>query len=313
MKVRLLGNTKLQVSEIGLGAWQLGEDRAWRGPDEDESLRIVDEALRLGCTFIDTAPGYAHGRSEALIGRALEGRRDAALLCTKFGHSADGRTDFAADSIRGSLEESLVRLRTDHVDVLLMHSPSDHALRDPAAPQFRALEELKSEGLVRAYGISLDQDTNEELDEAAASGADVIEVRFNVLHQEPLPAIERAADRGLGIVVKVPLESGWLSGRYTRESTFGDVRRRWSVDGIQARATLVDEIATLVPPGTPLAQAALRFLLAHETVSTVIPGACTLDQLRENVAAADDTLPPDVTVALHQLWQERLASHPFTW
>jgi aryl-alcohol dehydrogenase-like predicted oxidoreductase len=313
MRMRLLGDTGLQVSEIGLGAWQLGEDRAWSGPGEEESLRIVDEALRFGCTFIDTAPGYARGRSEALIGRALEGRRGTAVLCTKFGHSADGRTNFDASAIRVSLEESLARLRTDYVDILLMHSPSDPALRNPAAPQLQTLEKLKEEGLIRAYGISLDQDTNEELDEAAASGAAVVEVRFNALHQEPLPAIDRAADRGLGIVVKVPLESGWLSGRYTGESTFADVRRRWSADDIRARAAVVDEIAALAPPGMPLARLALRFVLAHEAVSTVIPGARTIDQLRENLAAADDTLPSDVVASVSRLWQERLASHPFAW
>jgi aryl-alcohol dehydrogenase-like predicted oxidoreductase len=312
MKQRVLGRTGIEVSEIGLGAWQLGEE-SWRGPGEEQSLQIVDEALALGCTFVDTAPGYGGGRSEELLGRALAGRRDGVVLCTKFGYWPDRRADHDASRIEESVEQSLRRLRTDYVDLLLVHSPPDPAVLEIDAPHYPVLERLKSSGVIRAYGVSLTDDSRAELLRVLETGSDAVEVRFNALHQEPLDAIEHAAERGVAVVVKVPLESGWLSGRYRADSTFGDVRSRWMPEEIARRARLVNEFERLLPTGTSTPHAALQFVLAQPAVSTVIPGAKSLEQLRDNVAAAGGSLPPETVTAIRELWEEELQHEPLPW
>src|SRR5262249_38151110 len=203
MEKRVLGRTGIEVSELGLGAWQLGEE-SWRGPGEEEALQIVDEALALGCTFVDTAPGYGGGRSEELLGRAPAGRREWGVLLTEFGYWADRRPDHDAARIEESVEQSLRRLRTDRVDLLLVHSPPDPLVLDVDAPHYAVLERLKTSGVIRAYGVSLTDDSGTELRRVLETGSDAVEVRFNALHQEPLEAIEHAAERGVAVIVKVP-------------------------------------------------------------------------------------------------------------
>jgi aryl-alcohol dehydrogenase-like predicted oxidoreductase len=312
MRSRALGNTGIAVSELGLGAWQLGE-RSWNGPGEEESMRIVDEALALGCTFVDTAPIYGGGRSEELLGQALRERRRRVVVCTKFGYWPDRTADFSPDRIEESVEGSLRRLRTDYLDVLLIHSPPDPGVLDPSAPHYVTLERLKSEGVVRAYGVSLAEDSSAELERVLETTSQVVEVRFNALHQEPLAGMEHATGQGVGVIVKVPLESGWLSGRYRAQSTFDDVRSRWTRDEIMRRARLVQGFERILPEGTPVAHGALQFVLAQSAVSTAAPGAKSVAQLRENVAAADGSLPSKVVAAIRDLWERELRDAPLAW
>lgn len=311
MEKRALGSTGIEVGVIGLGAWQLGNSTMWHGPDEAESLRIVDEALELGCTLFDTAPGYGEGRSEELLGRALRGRRDQVVIVSKFGHTADGRTDFGPAAVEPSVRESLRRLQTDYLDILLLHSPP-RELMDGSAPQYAELERLRDAGLIRAYGVSLDWnvDLQRVLD---TTRSQVVEVLFNAFHQDPLPGIERAGAQDVGVIVKVPLDSGWLSGKYGRGSTFDGVRDRWSADDIARRADLVERFERLLPPGTSTPHGALRYVLAQSGVTAAIPGARSLAQLRDNVAAADDVLPAAVLRAIRQLWEERVGDNPVPW
>jgi aryl-alcohol dehydrogenase-like predicted oxidoreductase len=312
MRSRVLGTTGIQVSELGLGAWQLGEP-SWNGPGEQESLRIVDEALTLGCTFVDTAPTYGGGRSEELLGQALQGRRQRVVVCTKFGYWPDRSADFSPERIQASVQASLRRLRTDYLDVLLLHSPPDPTVLEASAPHYVTLERLKSQGVVRAYGVSLTEDSSAELERVLETTSQVVEVRFNVLHQEPLAGIEQAATQGLGVIVKVPLESGWLSGRYRAASTFDDVRSRWTREEITRRARLVQGFERILPEGTPPARGALQFVLAQSAASTVAPGAKSIAQLRENVAAADGSLPSKVVAAIRDLWEREVRDAPLAW
>jgi aryl-alcohol dehydrogenase-like predicted oxidoreductase len=234
VETRALGATGIEVGVVGLGAWQLGNTTMWDGPDETESLRIVDEAIELGCTLFDTAPGYGEGRSEELLGRALRDRRDRVVICSKFGHTADGRSDFSAGAIEPSARESLRRLQTDYLDILLLHSPPDE-LMDGGAPQYAELERLRSLGMIRAYGVSLDWDRAlKRVLDTTRSG--VVEVLFNAFHQDPAPGVARAGSEGVGVIAKVPLDSGWLAGRYGRASTFSGVRSRWTAEDIARRA-----------------------------------------------------------------------------
>ncbi len=310
MKRRPLGATGLEVSEVGLGAWQLG-NADWNGPDGDAGVSLVLEALDLGCNLFDTAPGYGGGRSEEILGHALAGRRDEAVLVSKFGHTTTGGTDFGVERLRPAVEESLGRLATDRLDVLLLHNPPGELL-DGRHPLYAALERLRDEGLIRAYGASVDWSA--DIDRVlGTTGSSVLEVLVNAFHQEPLPAVERARDRGVGVLVKVPLDSGWLSGRYGRDSVFTGVRSRWTREVVERRAVLVERFAALLPPGVSLPHAALRFVLAQPGVSSVIPGARTSEQLRDNLAAADEPLPPDVVAAVRELWQRELADDPLPW
>jgi aryl-alcohol dehydrogenase-like predicted oxidoreductase len=304
VRKRILGSSGVEVSEIGMGAWQLGAYREWEGPDEAESFAIVDEALRRGCTFFDTAPPYADGRSEEFLGRALEGRRDEAVLCTKFGFWPPGyRNDYAYDRIEESVEQSLRRLRTDHLDVLLIHG-ADSFLDGSSAPHYKVMQRLLDSGVIRAYGVEMgDRLSVEGLRQLVdTTGVTCVEVRFNVLCQSTGALFEPAADAGIGLIVSVPLEMGWLSGKYVGTSTFpGESRSRWSADLVAERAARVEEFRSLVPAGSTMAQAALSFILAHPEVSTIIPGAKSVAQVRGNVAAADTALPAETLAAIRRL------------
>jgi len=311
VETRALGATGIEVGVVGLGAWQLGNTTMWDGPDETESLRIVDEAIELGCTLFDTAPGYGEGRSEELLGRALRDRRDRVVICSKFGHTADGRSDFGPDAIEPSVRESLRRLQTDYLDILLLHSPPDE-LMDGGAPQYAELERLRSLGMIRAYGVSLDWDRAlQRVLDTTRSG--VVEVLFNAFHQDPAPGVARAGSEGVGVIAKVPLDSGWLAGRYGRGSTFSGVRSRWTVADIARRADLVERFEQVLPPGLGVAQAALRYVLAQDGMTAVIPGARSVEQLRTNVAAAGGTLPAETVAAIRRLWEEHVEGTPVAW
>ncbi|MEV6491253.1 aldo/keto reductase, partial [Actinoplanes sp. NPDC051633] len=166
-------------------------------------------------------------------------------------------------------------------------------------------EELKAKGLIRAYGASVDQAREIE---ALPVEAAVTEVRLSVLYQEPLRAIRP------GTIVKVPLESGWLSGRYDAESTFADVRARWSPADVALRAALVEEFRALLPEGVSTVEGALRFLLAYPQVSTVIPGTRSLDHLATSIAAvAEGPLPQDTVDAIETWYAERVGDRALSW
>lgn len=310
---RPFGNTGLNVSEVGLGSWQLANPD-WNLDDREEALRVVRCALDSGCNFFDTAPGYGGGRSETLLGEVLSSvPRDEIVICTKFSnHRPDGGRDFDVKALRSTLEESLRRLRTDYVDILLLHNPPRDLMNGNHAPHYEEMERLKEEGKLRAYGVSLDW--REELETVVeTTGSQAIEVMFNALYQEPLPAFRKAAEKGVGLIVKVPLDSGWLSGRYRAGSTFDDIRRRWSPEVIARRGALVEKFAALLPPGVSMLHAALQFILAQPEVSTVIPGSKTVAQALDNFAAASARLPDAVVQGIVDLWNQDIEGNPLPW
>jgi len=313
MKFRPFGNTGMKVSEIGLGAWQLANPD-WGIDDKSEALRIVQKSLEAGCNFFDTAPGYGGGRSEELLGEGLKSVRKDVILCTKFSHyGEDGTRDFDAKNIRPVLEGSFRALQTDYVDILLLHNPPRELMDGRVAPElYEEMEKLKAEGKIREYGVSLDW--REEVDMVVdTTKSKALEVFFNALYQEPLPAFQKAAENGVGIIVKVPLDSGWLSGRYRKGHNFDDIRKRWPPEVVARRSELVEQFAKLVPEGTSMAHAALQFTLAQPQVSTVIPGAKTVEQALDNFAAADRQLSPDVVQSMVELWEREIMSDPLPW
>ena len=313
MKLRPFGNTGMNVSEIGLGAWQLANPE-WGVNDKNEALKIVQKSLEAGCNFFDTAPGYGAGRSEELLGQGLKSVRKDMIICTKFSHyGGDHERDFDAKHVRPVLEGSFQRLETDYVDILLLHNPPRELMDgDASAELYAELEKLKTDGKIREYGVSLDWRIELEnvLDTTKSKAAEVF---FNALYQECLPAFPKAQEQGMGLIVKVPLDSGWLSGRYRNGHKFDDVRSRWSPEILARRSDLVEKFAALVPEGTSMAHAALQFVLAQPQVSTVIPGAKTVEQALDNFAAADKQLSKETVQAMRDLWTKEIESDPLPW
>lgn len=310
MKYRRYGTTGKQVSEIGFGAWQLGNKQDWAAMEDDEAIRLVHEALDLGVNFFDTAPNYGQGKSEVLLGKALERKRDKAVINTKFGHSPEG-TDYSASQIRNSVERSLTRLQTDYLDSVLIHNPPFDYL-DGKYGHYQVLEDLKAEGKILAYGVSVDS-SREMLEALEHSQLGVMEVMFNIFYQETAQAFQAAKEKDVALIIKVPLDSGWLSGKYDGNSSFSGVRSRWSPEVIQTRAKLVEQIRFLEDEQTTMTMAALRFILAYPEVTTVIPGVRSSAQLRENVAASDAVLPDESLRKLQELWEREIRYKSLGW
>ena len=267
-----------KVSEIGLGAWQLGESPDWETMSDNESIALVHKSLELGINYFDTAPNYGNGTSEDRLGRALkETDRSKIVINTKFGHTDSGILNFEADNIRNSLEGSLGRLQTDYVDSLIIHNPPFRYLDGNNNQHYEVLERLKEEGKIKEYGASLDTYEEMQLFMSTTNGK-VIEAFFNIIHQDTRRAFKMAKDSDVRIVVKIPLDSGWLSGNYNAESTFNDIRNRWSREAIKTRARLVDQIKELLLEENNIAQTAISFCLAYDAIASVIPGNKNIDQ-----------------------------------
>ena len=301
------------VSAIGLGAWQLGVNSGWQGLTEQEAVHLVQAALDAGVNFFDTAPNYGHGSGEERLGKALKYTDRAQIVInTKFGHTPTGTTNYSAAHIRESLEGSLQRLQTDYVDSLIIHNPPSSYLDGNNNPHYEILEQLKQEGKLRAYGASLDTCADMRL-LMDTTGSQVIEAFFNILHQDAANAFEQAQQKGVGIIVKIPLDSGWLTGKYHAGSTFTGVRARWSAEDIVTRAALVEEVKTIIGTSQPMAQVALAFCLAFDAVSTVIPGNLNTAQLQQNLQSLEHPLPAETVLQLKQFYREKVAPLLLPW
>ena len=302
MHYRRLGKTELQVSEIGFGAWQLGNGDQWGGMTDATAHELVAAALDLGCNLFDTAPNYALTRSETLLGEALKGRRDQVVLVSKFGHRPDGEPDYSVDAFWQSLEGSLQRLQTDYLDVVLIHSPPLAQLNGQD-PIWGAMKAAQQQGKVRFYGASTDyaHEVREVLD---TTDSQVLELLFNALHQDVRLAFDRVRRDDVGVITKVPLDSGWLSGKYSAESRFEGVRTRWSEADIRQRAKLVNQLDWLTEDGHPLAEQALAYLLSYREVSSVIPGVRSPAQLKTNFAADGRRLSAAERERLESFWDD---------
>ncbi|MEJ2720241.1 MAG: aldo/keto reductase [bacterium] len=313
MNRRPLGGTGLDVSEVGFGAWQLGNTDAWGGMNDETALRLVARAIDGGINLFDTAPNYAATNSERLLGEALLGKRHSVILVSKFGHPPEGDKNFAVDRFRHSLDASLKRLRTDYLDVLLLHNP-DAAMYDGTDPLWEALETARTAGKIRHYGASLDLSREAEAC-LMNTKSEVLEILFNVLHQDIRRAFPTIRERNAGTIVKVPLDSGWLTGRFDAQTRFDGVRARWSKDDISRRAELVSRLDWLTADGSELAHKAIGFLLSYEEVSCVIPGIRTGAQLQSNLDAARHRVSAADRKKLEHFWDEFTdnGSNPLPW
>ena len=295
MKQRLLGRTYIKVSEIGFGGWAIGVNAygdSYGYTEDDASLAAIQRALALGCTFFDTADAYGYGHSEELFGRALRGRSDV-VVATKVGSNFYGEhpvDDFSGSYIRSALEKSRQRLQRDVIDVYQLHNPPKDLLADPRT--YEILQQLKAEGRIRAYGVSVFH-YDEALAAIEAGQPDVIQLPYNLLNtaaEELFPVAQR---EGVGIIAREPLASGFLSGKYSVDAKFGpgDFRADLPRQYVQAMVSSAEAFRFLEAGGArTLVQAALRFVLEQEAVSTVITGIKTVAQAEEDLGASD--VPP---------------------
>ena len=313
MKYKKYIKDAIKISEIGLGAWQLGQNSGWKSMTESEALRLVHRSLDYGINFFDTAPNYGHGTSEARLGKALKGKdRSQIVINTKFGHTHTGALNFSAGYIRESLEGSLKRLQVEYVDSLIFHNPPSSYFDGHKNDHYEILERLVEEGKIKAYGASLDTYKDMKL-LLETTNSKVIEAFFNIFHQDILRGFDLAKNKEVGIIVKIPLDSGWLTGKYHAESSFDDIRSRWSKEDIKTRAKLVDKVRAIVGPDLNLAQTAIAFCLAYEAVSTVIPGNTTIEQLTSNVKSADISLSKNLIEQLESLYRSEIKPLNLPW
>jgi aryl-alcohol dehydrogenase-like predicted oxidoreductase len=293
MKTRTLGRTGLNVSVIGVGTWQFGGEwgRTYTAADAREVLVAAQDC---GINLIDTAECYGDHLSERLIGETLPGKREDWVIATKWGHKF--HECFKRDSCVGpadlltQLDASLKALRTDYVDVLQFHSGNDELFATPG--MWEAANEAKRQGKVRFLGNSIASNTGSthQVDRSTEVGVDVIQLIYNRLEREPEAAVFPSCQRqNLGVLARVPLASGFLSGKYKPGHKFpaNDVRDVWMKAKQERMLGQVEQIAaTEVPAGVPMAQWALAWALKNPAVTAVIPGCKDAAQVRANAAAA---------------------------
>lgn len=301
------------VSVIGFGAWQLGNHYDWSGMSESEAISLVHKALDEGVNFFDTAPGYGLGNSEKLLGKALaKVKRETIVINTKFGHKADGSSDFSHEAIRESIEGSLKRLSTDYIDSVLLHNPPSELLVAEGNKHYEVLEQLKSEGKILAFGASLDTKAD-MITFMNHTNGQVIEAFFNILHQDVRYAFDLAKEKNVKIIAKIPLDSGWLSGKYNQNSTFDGVRSRWTKEDIKLRSELVDKLRDLPVNGQSLAQFALMYCIAYDEVSTVIPGMSSMNQLMSNIEALQYEIDKKTIDWLEHFYETEVKAKHLVW
>jgi aryl-alcohol dehydrogenase-like predicted oxidoreductase len=292
VRYRKLGSTGLSVSAVGVGAWQFGGE--W-GHDftQGEVDAILDEAERQGINLIDTAECYGDHLSELLIGDYLS-RRDRSrwMIASKFGHYFTGflgrRDDFSAKGVRVQLEESLRALRTDYLDVYQFHSGSDEAFRNEEL--WSMLAGARQAGRVRHTGVSIRSKGSEaQAREARGYGVEVLQVVYNRLDRRPEEMyFPHAVRDNLGVLARVPLASGFLTGKYQPGTRFegNDFRATFDAGKLETDLAEVERLReSEVPEGVPMAQWALAWCLREETVSAVIPGCKSVEQVRLNAGA----------------------------
>jgi aryl-alcohol dehydrogenase-like predicted oxidoreductase len=302
MRYRELGRTGWKVSEISFGAWAIGS--AWGEVDDKQSLAALHRAIDLGVNFIDTADVYGMGRSERLVARLRKERRETIYVTTKAGRRLSPHTPegYNKANLTQFIDDSLKNLETDCIDLLQLHCPPPVLLYRPEF--FALLDDFVRAGKIRYYGASVET-VEEALKAIEFPGVQTIQIIFNMFRHRPAELFFPEANRRrVGILARVPLASGLLSGRMTRQTTFPkDDHRNFNRHGeafdrgetfsgvdYEVGLEAVENLRSLVPPGATLAQFSLRWILMFDAVSCAIPGAKRADQVEENVRASE--MPP---------------------
>lgn len=303
MNYRKLGKTGYEVSEISLGTWQVGGGwgKPFNGPEAD---RIIDAAIDQGVNFLDTADGYSEGLSERSVGQALARHDHKIYAATKCGrrlnpHVASG---YNRRNITRFVDESLQNMKLESLDLIQLHCPPTDVYYDQEV--FAALDDLKKQGKVKHYGVSVER-VEEALKAMAFEGVSTVQIIFNMFRMRPAELFfQQAKEKNVGVIVRVPLASGLLTGKLKKDSSFEpEDHRHFNRDGqafdkgetfsgvdYMTGLEAVEELKAIFPPDASLAQIALRWILMFDAVSCIIPGASRVDQVLSNTAVSD--MPP---------------------
>jgi aryl-alcohol dehydrogenase-like predicted oxidoreductase len=319
MRYRPLGRTGWNVSEISFGGWAIGG--AWGQVSDEESLASLQKAIECGVNFIDTADVYGDGRSERLIAQLKKYRKEEIFVATKAGRRLPEQTEegYNRQNLTTWIEDSLRNLSTDSLDLLQLHCPPT-ALYD-SSEVFGILDDLVQAGKIRNYGVSVEK-IEEALRAIEYPNVQTVEIIFNCFRQRPAERFfSEAKRRRVGILARVPLASGLLTGKFRPDSSFAvDDHRNFNrhgesfdvgetFSGVDFRIGLeaVDELRQLLPPGVSMSQFALRWILMFDAVSCAIPGGKRVEQVAENCHSSD--LPPladEVAAAVRQIYERRI-------
>jgi aryl-alcohol dehydrogenase-like predicted oxidoreductase len=304
MKYRTLGRTGWNASEIGFGAWGIGGD-AWGQTDDRESIAAINSAIDNGVNFIDTADVYGDGHSEQLVAQVRKARKESLFIATKAGrrlnpHTAEGYNN--RQNLFGFVERSLHNLDVETLDLLQLHCPPSEVYDMPEV--FGILDELVQQGKVRNYGVSVEK-VSEALKAIQYPNVKTVQIIFNMFRFKPAEQFfAEAEQRNVGVIVRVPLASGLLTGKFKADSQFSDTDHRKynrhgeafdqgeTFSGVDYETGLqaVEQLRPLVPQGATMAQFALRWILMFPAVSTIIAGAKNAQQAQDNTHASE--LPP---------------------
>ena len=324
MEHRTLGRTGRDVSVVGLGTWQLGAD--WGDVSREDAIAVLETAVESGVTFLDTADVYGDGRSEQVIAefRRLHPGHEL-TVATKMGRRLDQLPEnYVMENFRAWTDRSRRNLDVETLDLVQLHCPPTAVVEDDEV--YDALDTLVADGVTAAYGVSVET-CDQALAAIARPGVASVQIILNAFRHKPLDEVLPAARAaGVGIIARVPLASGLLSGRYTTETTFADddhrtfnrkgeafdVGETFSGVDFEVGVRAAQEFAALLPEDVPPAQAALAWVVAQDGVSTVIPGARSPEQARGNAAAAGLTLDADVLDGVERIYDTHLREtvHP---
>lgn len=317
MNYKKFGNTDLLVSEIGFGAWGIGGPAmvgelaiGWGNVDDQTSIKALEKSFELGINFYDTADFYGFGHSEELIGKVF-GNRDDVIIATKVGHRVENNQillDYSKEHILKSCDESLKRLRRDKIDFYQFHSAKLNHLEDGQC--IEAMEELVSKGKVRYWGISLNTfnpypEAEFLMNKNLAAG---FQVAFNIINQRALELIEKASANGYGIIARIPLQFGLLTGKFTKETKFESNDHR----SFRLKPELLSELISALEDLWKISEKynvdkttfALSFIVNHTGVSTVIPGIKTPEQAVKNTQPLIKISENDLNF-LHELFNKK--------
>ncbi|MDR7027140.1 aldo/keto reductase [Rhizobium rosettiformans] len=323
MREHSFGRTEFTVSDIGFGAWQIGG--SWGEVSEADGRAALNAALDAGMTFIDTADVYGDGRSEKIIAEVLKARGGKRpMVASKAGrrlnpHVADGYTKA---NIEAFIDRSLKNLEVDSLDLVQLHCPpTDVYYRQE---MFEGLEEIRKAGKIKHYGVSVEK-VEEALKAIEYPGVTSVQIIFNMFRQRPAGLFfQEAKRRNVAVIARVPLASGLLSGKITASTQFAaedhrnfnrngeafDVGETFAGVPFETGLAAVEEVRRLVPEGASMAQFALRWILMHEAVTVVIPGARNGEQAKANAAASDlAALSADVMAASREVYERLIAPH----
>lgn len=323
MNYRQLGNFGPTVSEIGLGCWQLGGGD-WGEVSDERALAILRASIEAEVRLLDTADVYGLGRSESLIGRYVRESGVRPFIATKLGRfpHPGGADNFSLATFRGHIDASLKRLGVDHLDLLQLHCVPTALLR--SGEVFDWLRTLRAEGKIAGFGASVESD-EEALICLAQPDIAALQIIFNIFRQKPIETVLEMADaRGVAIIVRLPLASGLLTGKFDSRTTFASTdHRSYNRDGdafnvgetfaglqFETGVALANELRAFVPYNMTMAQMAIRWILDYPAVTTVIPGASSPEMAIVNAAVSDlQPLSPALHAKLAEFYRTKVAGH----